>query len=198
MKTDQLLGQYLDQITPGGKVIDIGFGIGRQVMRLAKEGFVITALDKDEKAFDDLKKKISESGKELNVRLENKDIKDYKMPKNFYNAVLAFNSLIFLKKSEFFKAIEKIKNSLMPGGLIFISLFTTDDPSYKSFRGSVEPVEKNTFLSKRNSWYWHFMDKGELQNLFSDFETLFYKEIMVHDKLPTPHDHGMVFYVGKK
>ncbi len=48
MKTGQLLEQYLDQIKPGGKIIDIGFGTGRQVMRLAKEGFAIIALDKDE------------------------------------------------------------------------------------------------------------------------------------------------------
>ncbi len=123
----------------------------------------------------------------------NADIKDYKMPNNFYDAILAFNSLIFLKKSEFIDVIEKIKDSLTPGGLIFIALFTIDDPSYKSFRENSKPVEKNTFFSKRNGQYWHFMDKGELQNLFSDFETLFYEETMVHDNLPIPHDHGMVF-----
>ncbi len=198
MRTDQLLEQYLNQITPHGKIIDIGFGMGREAIRFAKKGFVVTALDKDEKAIDSLKKQISGSKKQLNIKFENKDIKDYKMPKNFYDAVLAFNSLIFLKKSEFLKVIQKIKDSLTPGGLIFISLFTTDDPSYKSFQKSTKLAERNTFLSKRNGWYWHFMDKGELQNLFSDFETLFYEEGMVHDRLPTPHDHGMVFFVGKK
>ncbi len=198
MKTDQLLEQYLGQIKPEGNIIDIGFGIGHQVMKLAKKGFTVIALDKDEKAVSDLNKKISESGEKLNVKIENRDIKDYKMPKNFFDAVLAFNSLIFLKKSEFLQIIQNIKDSLKPGSLVFISLFTTDDPSYKSFRESAEPVEKNTFLSKKNSWYWHFMEKGELQDIFSDFETLFYEEEIVHDELPTPHEHGMVFYVGKK
>ena len=47
MRTDQLLKQYLDQVKPGGKIIDIGFGTGRQVINLVKKGFAITALDKD-------------------------------------------------------------------------------------------------------------------------------------------------------
>ena len=31
----------------------------------------------------------------MDIKIENGDIKDYDMSKNFYNAVLAFNSLIF-------------------------------------------------------------------------------------------------------
>lgn len=198
MRTDQLLKQYLDQVKPGGKIIDIGFGTGRQVINLVKKGFAITALDKDKKTVNELREKISKFGKKMDIKIENGDIKDYDMSKNFYNAVLAFNSLIFLKKSEFLKVVQKIKDSLSKSGLIFISLFTTDDPSYKSFQENAEPVEKNTFLSKRSGLYWHFMDKSELKSLFSDFETLFYEEMIIHDKLPTPHNHGMVFYVGKK
>jgi cyclopropane fatty-acyl-phospholipid synthase-like methyltransferase len=145
-----------------------------------------------------LRRKISESNEKLKIKLEEQDIRNFEAPSHYYDAILAFNSLVFLKKSEFLNVIAKIKKCLAVDGLVFISLFTEEDPSFSSFAKNKKPIEPNTFLNERTGEYWQFMKKGELGEVFSDFKTLFYEEKIVHDTRPTPHDHGIVFYVGKK
>ena len=134
----------------------------------------------------------------MKIKAEKLDIEDFEAPDSYYNAILAFNSLIFLKKSEFLRVITKIKNYLAPSGLVFISLFTEEDPSFSSFVKNKKSIEPNTFFNEKAGEYWQFMRKGELKEKFYNFETLLYEEEIIHDAHPTPHDHGMAFYVGKK
>jgi len=133
MKTKQILEKYSKKIIANGKILDIGFDNSRNAIWLAEQGFEVTTIDKNREAFDNLRKRISELGTKLKIKLENKDIKKFQILQDYYNAIIAFNSLIFLKKSEFLEIVAKIKKVLMPGGLVFISLFTMDDPSFKTF-----------------------------------------------------------------
>ncbi|MCX6813032.1 MAG: methyltransferase domain-containing protein [Candidatus Azambacteria bacterium] len=198
MRTKQILEKYSKEIIANGKILDIGFGDGNNVIWLAEQGFEVTAIDKNREVFDNFKKIILQLDSKLKIKLENKNIKKFEMPPNYYNAVVAFNSLIFLKKSEFLEIIDQIKNRLTYSGIIFLSLFTEEDSSYFSFTKNKKPIENNTFFNEKTDEYWQFMKKGELKKLFSDFKTLFYKEEIIHDKLPIPHNHGIVFYIGKK
>jgi len=198
MKTDDILEKYSKEIAPEGRVLDIGCGEGRNALWLAERGFEVTAVDKNESILNALREKFSESDKHLKIEFKNQDIKEFKSPSDYYNVILAFNSLMFLKKSEFLETISKIKNYLAPEGLIFLSLFTKDDPSFSAFSKSQKPVETDTFFNEKTGGYWQFMEKGELLKIFSDFETLLHEEEIIHDVKPAPHDHGMVFYVGKK
>jgi len=198
MITKHILEKYSKEISPGGRILDIGCGEGNNALWLAKRGFEVTALDKDKNALNVLRQKILESKEKLKIKLEEQDIRNFEAPSYYYDAILAFNSLVFLKKSEFLNVIARIKKCLAVDGLFFISLFTEEDPSFSSFAKNKKPIEPDTFLNERTGEYWQFMKKGELKEVFSDFKTLFYEEKIVHDTRPTPHDHGIIFYVGKK
>lgn len=198
IKNDKILKQYIPLSDFKKEVLDIGFGNGRHTIWLAKQGFTVTALDKNKLVFDNLKNKISKLTFALKINLKNKDIKNFKIPINQYSAIVAFNSLNFMKKSEFLNIVDKIKKALKTDGIVFITLFTTKDPYFKAFEMRGNLVEKNTFLSRQDNSFWQFMDKNELKEIFCGFKTLLYEEKVIKENSPTIHKHGLVFYVGKR
>lgn len=177
--------------------MDIGCGDCRHSLWFAKRGFKVLAIDKDGDILKEARKRVKKlEGKKFKINIRDADIRKFKFPESFYSAVLAFNSLIFLKKSEFLKVITKIKKSLKSGGIIFISLFTKKDPLYFYFKKYGKEIEANTFF--KNDEYHQFMEKGELWDLFKDFKRILYREMIIEDKFPKPHKHGIAIYVGQK
>jgi tellurite methyltransferase len=47
-----ILEKFSKEISPGGRVLDIGCGEGKNALWLAKRGFEATALDKDKNALN--------------------------------------------------------------------------------------------------------------------------------------------------
>lgn len=181
-------------LVKNGRAIDIGTGNGSNALFLAGNGFKVDAIDINKNAIDSIKKR----GKELNIELNAKKIDIKKFPFNKkYDLILAIQSLIFMKKSEFKTIISKIKKSLNRGGVAIISSFTTADASYEQFVAKRKPVGKNTFYSKGSKQYWNFLEKNELKKYFTNkkFEILSYEEFIVkdnpHEGTPSPHQHGI-------
>ena len=131
---------------------------------------------------------------ELNANVQ--DIRQFPFDKK-YDVILAIQSLVFMKKSEFKTIISKIKESLNVGGVTMVSSFTTADASYTQFAQKREPVEEDTFYSEGSKQYWNFLEKDELKNYFADekFKILSYEEFTKednpHEGTPYPHQHGI-------
>jgi len=198
-KVNHLLKKFINQI-PQGTILDIGCGIGINSKYLAKKNYQIIAIDNNKKNIDELKN-IARGEKE-NIKIYKKDIRKFIFKKNYYSAILAFNVLVFMKKSEMIKIIEKIKSSLKIGGILFIVSFNIDDNSYLKFKEKHAEIEKNTFFYDYAKQYWNFLDKGELKKIFSEsekqFQTLFYKERKIKDLIPKIHYHGISELVAKR
>ena len=126
----------------------------------------------------------------------------FAIPKK-YDLILAVQSLIWMKKTEFIKIIKKIKDSLKPKGIVIISGFTTKDISYLNLKSTRLPKGKNTFYSKSEKRYWQFLGKQELKKYFDrDFKILYYKEKLIREKghngLSKYHNHGIAEIAAKK
>lgn len=189
-----LLKKFISEL-PKGNVLDIGSGAGKNSIYLAKEGFSITAIDSNKKALDILDDIIKEE--KLNIVTQQIDLRNFKF--KTYSVVLALNALPFLKYSERNDIIQKIKDSVNPNGIIFISAFTIKDDSYKKLSAKKEAIEKNTFYSENQDMYWNFFELGELKSYFEDnFEILFYDEKEIEDAHPEPHFHGIAEIVARK
>lgn len=183
----------------GGRAIDIGTGDGRNALFLASNGLRVDAIDINQNAIDALKKR----SEELNIELHAEKIDVREFPFNdTYDLILAIQSLIFMKKSEFETIISKIKKSLNDGGITIISSFTTADASYDRFAAKGDPVEKNTFYSESSKQYWNFLETGELKKYFTGekFKILSYEEFTAqdnpHEGAPHPHQHGIARIVA--
>ncbi len=181
-------------LVKNGWAIDIGTGNGSNALFLASEGFKVDAIDITKDAIDSIKKR----SKELKIELNAKKLDVRKFPFNKkYDLILAIQSLIFMKKSEFKTVISKIRGSLNRGGVAIISSFTTADTSYKQFAAKRKPVEKDTFYSKGSKQYWNFLEKNELKKYFTNkkFRILSYQEFIVkddpHEGVQHPHQHGI-------
>lgn len=195
-----LLKRISPQINKGA-VLDIGAGNGRNVLYLAKNGFKIMAIDNHLQSIKQLKNLPSRLKSNFNIKKI--DVRKFNFSTNKYDLILAIQSLIWMKKSDFSKIIKNIKKSLKIDGVAIISGFTIQDPSCLNLKSLRTPVEKNTFYSQSEKRFWQFLEHQELKKYFQkDFKILYYKEKLTkdksHDKISYPHYHAIAEIAVKK
>lgn len=140
-----LVKRFLPKIKKG-VVLDIGAGGGRNSVFLAKHDFQVEAFDINKQNIEGLKLLVKQLN--LKIKIKKSDVKKFKFQPKKYALILAIQSLIWMKKSEFIRIIKKIKTSLKNEGVIIISGFTTKDQSYLNFKSKKPPKGKNTFYGK--------------------------------------------------
>ena len=176
------LRKYI-KLLNGKEVLDLGVGKGYNSVLLSNFGFNVTGVDISNESL----KYIEENFDCSNLTLINKDVREFEIEKNKYDLILSSNVLHFMPKEDFLKIIKKIKENLKEDGLIYISVFSKEDPSSKLNKD----FKENTCIS--------YFSKEEILDIFSDFTTILisdeYSLDLVHGN---PHYHGMIKYVGKK
>lgn len=160
-----------------------GVGKGYNSVLLSNFGFNVTGVDISNESL----KYIEENFDCANLTLINKDVREFEIEKNKYDLILSSNVLHFMPKEDFLKIIKKIKENLKEDGLIYLSVFSKEDPNSKLNKD----FKENTCIS--------YFSKEEILDIFSDFTT-----ILISDEYSldlghgNPHYHGMIKYVGKK
>jgi uncharacterized protein (UPF0276 family) len=131
---------------PAGPVLDAGFGSGFLAATLAAHGFPVEAIDIYPAKVQGAYNRYSSS-----VDWKVADIREYKLPRNNYAAILCMNVLPFIPDSERPRLISRLKAALKPGGVLILSGFNSNDRGQST--GILSPGE----LRKRlNGWeIWH-------------------------------------------
>lgn len=196
-----LLEKFLYLIKKEGVALDIGAGSGRNSIFLAKNKLKIEAIDINIKNIQNIKNLSLKLN--LDIKIKKIDVKRFKFVPRKYDLILAIQSLIWTRKSEFLEIIKNIKTSLKINGVAIISGFTTKDPSYLNLKSIKAPIEENTFYSQSEKRFWQFLEHQELKKYFQkDFEILYYKEKLTkdrpHDKISHPHCHVIAEIAVKK
>lgn len=170
-----------------GNALDIGAGEGRNSIYLSQLGFKVTSI---EPTFDGANK-IIERAKELNLKINvinNDYLGDTTNEK--YDFIIAGTSLDHMDKDYLDKAIIKLKNSLNINGLVYIVVFTQDDPGY---------LKDLDNASECASFIKHYFSKNELRDYFNDFDILYYNEYIKPDNSHgKPHVHGKAKLIARK
>ncbi len=114
--------KVIDYFKKGGvnKVLDLGCGIGRNMIPLAKAGFKMTGVDLSVKGVDLAKKKIKENG--LSGEFARGDFQKLPFKDRKFDAVVAVQVLQHGREDEIRKAVDEIERVLIPKGAIFITL----------------------------------------------------------------------------
>ena len=168
--------------------IDIGAGEGRNSLYLASLGFNVYAIELSEVGAKKILQRAKDYGVEVAVL--NTDIVTASKNLSDIGFAVALTSLEHMDYDYLLEAVKEIKRILKPGGYIYAMVFTEDDPGYK--KDLLNASECALFIK-------HYFKKGELKELFSDFEILEYSEYMKIDETPGPtHYHGKAKLFARK
>ena len=161
--------------------IDIGAGEGRNSLYLASLGFDVYSIEPSVVGANKILQRARENNIDITV-LNSNLLNATKALSNIGFAV-ALTSLEHMDYDYLLEAVKEIKRVIKPGGYIYALVFTEEDPGYKKDFSNAS--ECALFIK-------HYFKKGELRDLFSDFEILEYSEYMKKDET-----HGPVHYHGK-
>ena len=193
-KLDLELKRYLN-LVPGKEVLDLGIGQGRNSIPLAELGFNVTGVDYSTKCLEICKNTCNK------LNLVKSDIRTFDIEKDKHDMILSGYVLHFLHKNDSYQIIKNIKNNLKNNGIVYISVFSLEDPRFNkpSTSSDFEILDNNILHNKVNDTYVSFFSKDEVLNLFSDFKTIFVsEEYCLEQNVETPRYAGVVKYIGQK
>jgi tellurite methyltransferase len=184
IKPSQTISLIWDNFISSGSILDLGCGRGRDSIFLAKNDFLVTAIDSSEVVINQIKAKKNEFSLE-NLELICGDISDFKIENGKYDAIICRNVLNFLDKGKALEILNNIKGNAKIGSYIIVDIFTKDDPSFTG---------DNKFTC--------YFEKQELLNIFADFKVIYYLENIIldngHPGFETPHKHGVSKIIVQK
>jgi SAM-dependent methyltransferase len=103
----------LPGVQEGGRILDVGFGSGRDSLFFLAMGYDVTAMDNSES--------FVARGRELLPDVLLEDVRNMTFEEEF-DLVWANASLLHLDDEGFAEAIERIEASLVPGGWFYVSM----------------------------------------------------------------------------
>jgi SAM-dependent methyltransferase len=158
---------------PRGRALDLGAGTGEAALWLARQGFLVDAVERDPERVAALRRE--RAGRTVVVHAA--DVREFPLASQTYALVLASAVLHFLRPSELWPLADRLSDALIPGGLLVSEALTTDDPEAADLRSASRPeVEPNTFALDPSGSVIHFFEPRELQRVFGQLETLEYEE----------------------
>ena len=177
IKPSQPINLIWKNFLSGGSILDLGCGQGRDSLFLAKNDFLVTAIDSSEVAINQMKVKKNEFSLD-NLELICGDISNLKIAKDKYDVIICRNVLNFLDKEKALEILYNIKSNAKIGSYIVIDVFTKNDPSFKG---------DNKFTC--------YFEEQELLKKFLDFKIIYYLENIIldsgHPGFELPHKHGV-------
>lgn len=158
--------KFSRRLSKGTEVLDIGCGMGRHTVYLAKNGFKVTAFDGSEEAVSTTKKWLNEEGLHASVTL--KDFNDFRYPKESFEGVLSINVIHHTYEKNVRRIIDSIWRSLKPNGF-----FLCIAPKFIKKKKGDKQVESHTFIPTEGAEigipHFHFDDR-KVTELFAKFD----------------------------
>ncbi|MBN1331505.1 class I SAM-dependent methyltransferase [Candidatus Dojkabacteria bacterium] len=102
------------------KILDLGCGPGRHVVKLAEEGFEVFGIDISPSAASLAEKWLHQKNLEAEIFVADFDDKQKDFEDNSFDAILAVNTLEYGQQGEFGENLKQIGRLLRKGGLVFI------------------------------------------------------------------------------
>lgn len=191
---DNDIKEYL-KLLKGKTVLDLGIGEGQNSIILSQLGYDVTGVDFSKKALDICNNKSS------NIKLVKCDIRNFNIEQNKYDLIMSRCVLHFLHKEDVYSIINNIKNTLNPNGLVYLSVFSTNDPSFKfkCNNSDFDILPNNVFHKISDDTYSSYFSKTEILELFAGFNTILISDNYSMDLCHgNPHYHGIIEYIGQK
>ncbi|MBD3280664.1 methyltransferase domain-containing protein [Candidatus Dojkabacteria bacterium] len=126
------------------KILDLGCGSGRHVVKLAEEGFDVFGIDKSPSAAALAEKWLHQKNLEAEVFVADFDDKQKDFEDESFDAVIAVNTLEYGESGEFNSNLMQIYRLLKKDGLIFI-VYRTEQSQLKHPDVPVQFMDEEKF-----------------------------------------------------
>ncbi|MCK4333724.1 methyltransferase domain-containing protein [candidate division WOR-3 bacterium] len=192
---DLFLLQYLP-IIPRGVALDLGAGNGRNSIFLAEHGFEVDAFDRGTESVAELMTAARE--RNLPIRAIRNEVTTLTiLPKRYSLAVIAW-VLMFLRRGERDGVVKMAIRGLLPGGFIYLGVFSTHDPGYALCKEKFEEIEERTFFVPKRKMTMHYFIPEEVKALLGGLEEIAFKEGYEMDiGHGEPHHHGRIEVIAR-
>lgn len=116
------------RIQPGGKVLCLAEGEGRNAVYLASKGFAVTGVDGSAQGFEKLKVLAAKAG--VNVHTVVRDLADYDMGQRQWDAIVS----IWCHLPQPLRSIvhKRVVSALRPGGVFILEAYTPRQLQFKT------------------------------------------------------------------
>ena len=137
---DRKLKEIVENLPKGGRVLDLGSGLGANSIFLSEQGVKVVCLDKDEQVFQEIKENYPE------INILSSDISDFIFSQNEYDLVLILNVLHLFEFKEAARIISDAIGSLKKGGFLYLKAFSDKDPARLKFISIAQKQKRKYFL----------------------------------------------------
>lgn len=195
-----ILKEHYQKIDKSKPVLDIGTGQGRNALFLAKEGYEVDAIDESKVSIEIVSTLAKKEGLPINTYQSSFEMFEDDGKK--YSGVLLIGLLPLVSPDSIRTLLKKSNLWTEKGSLIFVTAFSTDDPSYIKTQESEDwtIIGKNSFRNDKGEFRTYFA-KGEIIELFPDYIPLYHWEGISKGHKHGDgeiHQHGMIEVVFQK
>lgn len=155
------------------EVLIPGSGYGRNAGEFARAGFEVTGIEISPSAL------ALACNSSLEVRYHHGSVLDMPFDDSMYDGIYCFNVLHLFRKDDRAAFLQRCREQLKEGGVMFFVVFSDKEPSY----GTGRMVEENTFESKPGREVHYY----STEDLVSEFQGL---EILKTGMMEDPEEHG--------
>lgn len=113
-------------ISSGVKVLDIGFGSGRNTIHFLQNGYEVFGMESDQRKLDLFRFMVESLYKEEVKRFVLGNVQSLPYPSNAFDVIICSRILHFMKNEfEFKKAWQSMTTCLRPGGVLYVAVNST-------------------------------------------------------------------------
>ncbi len=155
------------------EVLVPGSGYGRNAEAFARAGFSVTGIEISTTAVNFARQNAQ------GIRYHHGSVSDMPFDDSVYDAICCFNVLHLFRKKERMEFLQKCRDQLKDGGVMFFAVFPEKEPGY----GRGRMVEEHTFGSKPGREVHYYTT----EDLVSGFQAL---EVLETGLMEDPEEHG--------